>query len=351
MTSSTAAGGSTVSNLGRALAEKSRASPVIVGAGALYVLMALYFAFRSDRFLTADNASVVATQVAVLGLVTLGQMIVLLSGGFDLSISGVAPLAAVLFVSLSNDGSPTLVALVLVLLAGGFIGTLNGLIVTKLKVNPLITTLGSMSICQGLAFVVTDGRTVPLDSVGASFLADSTPLGVPVFVLVFFGIAAVLLVYLKWTIPGRALYAVGGGHEAARLAGMRVDLAKTSAFAISSTLAALAGIVVSSQLLAGAPTIGSDMTLTSIAAAVLGGVSLYGGIGGVLGTLLGIVIIGTLRNGLALLEVSAFYQLIATGFVLLIAVSMAQMKLPSRRRRAGLAPGTPSVKTEERTAA
>jgi ribose transport system permease protein len=172
-----------------------------------------------------------------------------------------------------------------------------------------------------------------------------------VFVLVFFGIAAALFVYLKWTVPGRALYAVGGGHEAARLAGMRADLTQASAFAISSTLAALAGIVLASQLLAGAPTVGADMTLTSLTAAVLGGASLHGGIGGVLGTLLGIVIIGTLRNGLALLEVSAFYQLIATGFVLLIAISMARLKLPSRRKKARLAPDNSSGSIDERTAA
>ncbi|WP_236794778.1 ABC transporter permease [Amycolatopsis sp. GM8] len=326
-------GGITVGNLGRALAERARPSPVMVGAGTLCVLLIVYFAASTDRFLTAGNAGVVATQVAVLGLVTLGQMIVLLAGGFDISISGVVPLSAVIFVSLANTGMSTFLVCVVVLVAGALIGTVNGLIVTKLKVNPLIATLGTMSICQGFAFVVTDGNTVPLESAGAGFLADSTPFGVPVFVLVFIGIAAALFVYLKWTIPGRALYAVGGGPEAARLAGMRADLTKTSAFAISATLAALAGIVLSSQLLAGSPSIGADMTLTSITAAVLGGASLHGGIGGVPGTLLGIVIIGTLRNGLALLEVSAFYQLVATGFVLLIAVSMAQMKLPGRRKK------------------
>ncbi|GAA1828591.1 ribose ABC transporter permease [Pseudonocardia ailaonensis] len=337
--------------LGRVLTERARPSPVIVGAGSLCVLLVVAFAVSTDRFLTADNAGVVATQVAVLGLVTLGQMIVLLAGGFDISISGVVPLSAVLYVTLSNAGMPTVVVLVVVLLAGALIGTVNGLIVTKLKVNPLIATLGTMSVCQGFAFVVTDGRTVPLESAGAGFLADRTPFGVPVFVLVFIGIAAALFVYLKWTIPGRALYAVGGGPEAARLAGMRADLTKTSAFAISATLAALAGIVLSSQLLAGAPSVGADMTLTSITAAVLGGASLHGGIGGVPGTLLGIVIIGTLRDGLALLEVSAFYQLVATGFVLLIAVSMAQLKLPARRRRSRPAPENHVPdKTYERTA-
>jgi ribose transport system permease protein len=299
----------------------------------LYLLLVIFFASQNSRFLTADNARVIATQGAVLGIVTLGQMIVLLAGGFDLSISGVVPLSAVCFVLFSNGGLPGSLAGALAVLIGAAVGVGNGAIVTKLKVNPLIATLGTLSICQGTAYVVTDGRTKPLDSTAAAGIARPTALDVPVFVIVFLAIAAVMFIVLRWSIPGRAIYAVGGGREAARLAGMRVDFTQGSAFVVSGALSGLAGVVLASQLLAGAPSVGSEMTLTSISAAVLGGVALQGGVGGVPGTLLGILIIGTLRNGLALLEISAFYQLIATGAVLLLAVIMGRIRIPFRRTR------------------
>lgn len=318
-----------------------RISPVLGGAGSLYVVLVIFFAVQNDRFLSTNNAKVIATQGAVLGLAALGQMFVLLAGGFDLSISGVVPLTAVTFVLLCNAGVPALLAGLLAVLAGATVGAVNGLVVTKLKVNPLITTLATMSVCQGLAFVIVDGSTEPLDSIGASRIADPTPLGVPYFVLVFFAIAALLFVVLRWTIPGRALYAVGGGREAARLAGMRVDLTQSSAFVVSGALAGVAGIVLASQLLAGAPGVGSEMTLSSVSAAVLGGTSLHGGVASVPGVLLGVLIIGTLRNGLALLEVSPFYQPIATGGVLLLAVSMTQIRLPFPRRSRPATPPSP----------
>lgn len=311
----------------RGFAWLQRIPPAIARAAILYIILVIVLATQSSQVLTVDNAQVVATQVAVLGIVSLGHMLVLIGGGFDLSISGVIPLGAVTYVQLANTTIGTPAAFTITLLVGGTVGAVNGILVTKLRINPLIATLATLSICEGLAYLVTDGRTVPMEQAGPAFINHSTPFGVPAFVLVFVGLAVVIFAVLRWTVPGRAIYAVGGGREAARLAGMRVNVIQAATFVASSILAAVAGIVLASQLRAGSPNLAADMNLNSITAVVLGGASLTGGVGSVIGTVLGVLILGTLSNGLALMQVSAYYQLVATGCVLIVAVSFAQLRL------------------------
>lgn len=303
--------------------------PVLLGAIVLYIFLLVLFGASTDSFFSVSNARSLLTQIAVLGIVAFGQLLVILSGGFDLSVAGVIPLAGVLFVSLSNSGVSTIGTLIIVVVICLVYGSINGFFVTALEVSPLVATLATMSIAQGLAFTVTNGLTSPLANASAAFLSQTRLAGVPVFAYIFVGIAMALFVVLKWTVYGRSIYATGGGREAARLSGMRVGLITTSSYALSGGFAGLAGIILASQLLAGSPTVGADMALTSIAAVVLGGAALRGGVGGVGGTLVGILILGTLTNGMALLEVPTFYQLIATGLVLLIAVSIGRARFRS----------------------
>ncbi|QOZ23794.1 ABC transporter permease [Bradyrhizobium sp. CCBAU 51753] len=296
------------------------------GMGFFYLLIVVSLSFASPFFLTWTNAANVLTNVTVLGIVALGQSLAIISGGFDLSVGGVLPLGSVLFALFSNAGVSVPVAIALVILIGAIVGLINGLIITKIKISPLIVTLGTLSITAGLAYAVTDGVTVPLTNADAGVLADPAFANVPWYVVSFVVLALASSFLLSATVYGRMLYSVGGNPEASRLAGIRVDLVTISVYVLCGSLAAFAGVVVSNELLAGSATVGSDAALSSITAVVLGGASLSGGVGNMGGTLIGVLILGTMANGLALLHVPSFYQQIVTGTILLIGVSFARLR-------------------------
>ena len=286
----------------------------------------IFFAWRTDGFLTTRNGLVILSNASVIGIVSLGQVRTIIAGGFDLSVSGTVPLGSVLFAVLVNAGWPVLPAALLVMAAGAAVGLINGLIVAKGGITPLITTLGTMSIAGGLALTIADGIQIPLDDRADGVLARSTIGSVNNQVWMFIGLSLLLLLVLRYTVYGRYLYAVGGNHEAARLAGIPVDAVTASVYVASGALAALAGAVLASQLLTGSGTAGTDSALQSIAAVILGGASLAGGVGGVPGTVVGVLVLGTLANGMAVMSVPSFYQTMATGVVLLIAVGISQIR-------------------------
>jgi ribose/xylose/arabinose/galactoside ABC-type transport system permease subunit len=290
----------------------------------------VYFSSRSDAFFTRDNTLNILVDAGVIGIVSLGQALTVISGGFDLSVSGTVPLGAVIFAKLVNSGHGVLTSLVVVLAVGAASGLVNGLIVAKAKINPLITTLGTLSVTGGLALTIANGVQVPFTDPTDSVLADPSLLGVNNHVWIFLGLSVLLYLALRYTVFGRYLYAVGGNREAARLAGVRVDAVTISVYVCSAALATLAGAILASQLLTGSGTAGTNSALQSIAAVILGGASLSGGIGGVPGTLIGVLILGTLANGMAILSVASFYQTIATGVVLLLAVGVSQLRRGSR---------------------
>ena len=298
----------------------------VLGIGAFYVLILIFFSLASPQFLTYSNVINVLTNVSVIGIVALGQALAIISGGFDLSVSGVVPLGAVAFALLTNAGAPVSIAVLAVVAAGACVGLVNGLIVTKLGINPLITTLGTLSISAGSAYSLSSGVTIPLASMGAGVLADQAWSGVSYYLLAFVLLSLAAFLALRFTVFGRMLYAIGGNREASRLAGMRVDLMTIVIYMQCAALAAFAGVVVASQLLAGSATVGADAALTSIAAVVLGGASLTGGVGGIPGTLIGVLVLGTIANGMVLLQVPAFYQQIATGVILLLGVGFARLR-------------------------
>lgn len=312
-----------------ALNENSMRGVILAG---FLVAVIVFFSTRSDAFFTSDNALNILVNASVIGIVSLGQALTIISGGFDLSVSGTVPLGGVLFAILLNDGHSLLVSLAGVLLAGAAAGLVNGLIVAKANINPLIATLGTMSVTGGLALTIADGIQIPFedpDKGGA--LTDKSLLGVNNHVWLLLGLSLVVFLALRYTVFGRYLYTVGGNREAARLAGIRVDAVTVSVYVCSAVLATLAGAILASQLLTGSGTAGTDSGLQSIAAVILGGASLSGGVGGVPGTLIGVLILGTLANGMAILSVPAFYQTIATGVVLLLAVGISQIRRISRR--------------------
>lgn len=303
-----------------------RAAFQVLGTGTFYLLVLVGFSLASRHFLTYSNALNVLSNVTVIGIVSLGQALTIISGGFDLSVSGTVPLGAVAFTLAINAGIPEGLAIVGVAICGALVGLINGLIITRLKINPLITTLGTMSIGVGLAYTLSNGVTIPFADPDAGVLADKAFGDVAWYLIAFLLLTVVLFLVSRFTVFGRMLYAVGGSREASRLAGMRVDLITVVVYMLCSALATFAGMVVASQLLAGSATVGADAALSSIASVVLGGASLTGGVGGIPGTLLGVLVLGTIANGMALLQVPAFYQQIATGLILLLGVGFARLR-------------------------
>jgi len=298
---------------------------------AFLVLLMIVFSLATPQFFTLDNFEVVLSNAAVIGVVCVGQTFVIISGGFDLSVAGVIPLTSVVFALMANSGMPFLLALLLVLIGGAVFGAFNGVLVSKVHISPLIATLATTSIAGGLAFSISQGLSVPFKNENTGVLADRGLFGIPNQIFLFILVVLLAFVVLRYTIYGRSVYAIGGNSEASRLAGMRVDVMLISVYALSGMLAGLGGVVLSSQLLSGSGTIGTDSSLTSIAAVVLGGAALTGGVGSVWGTVFGVLVLGVLSNGLALLQVSSFYQTIATGCVLLIAVGFGRLTSRSSR--------------------
>lgn len=296
------------------------------------VLIAAFFTSQDEGFLTTRNGLNILVNASVIGIVSLGQAFALISGGFDLSVGGIVPLGSVTFALLVNAGYGVPSALLIILLFGAAWGVVNGLLIAKARINPLIATLGTLSVAGGLALTLADGVQVPFADVSDGVLTRRSLFDVNNHVWMFLGLAVLVLVVLRYTAYGRQLYAVGGNKQAARLAGIRVDLITVSVYVVSGALAALAGAVLASQLLTGSGTAGTNSGLQSITAVILGGASLSGGVGGVPGTVIGVLILGALANGMAILQVPSFYQTMATGVVLLLAVGISQFR--SARRAA-----------------
>jgi ribose/xylose/arabinose/galactoside ABC-type transport system permease subunit len=298
--------------------------------GFFLVVVVVFFSIASDRFLTPNNATTIISTASVIMLVSLGQLLVVISGGFDLSIGGVVPLASVVFATLTTAGWGMPGALGVTLLVGLAVGLANTLFIVRLKINPLITTLATTSVTAGIAFTIAGGQTLSVPA-EAGLLGDKAIGSLPWHVLLMVLLVIVLHLVLQHTLYGRRIYMTGGNPEAARLAGVRTLLVGGSVYSISAVLAALAGVVLASQLLAASGGIGANITMQSLAAVVLGGAALTGGRGTVVGAVIGVLLLGVIANGMTILLVPSFYQQVVTGLVLLAAVTLSRFQDRSRR--------------------
>lgn len=286
------------------------------------VILSIALSQLSDNFLTTSNLLTVMRQVSINALIAFGMTYVILTAGIDLSVGSMLALAGVICAALISSGMDALSACGLTLLAGAAMGMLNGLIVTRGKAAPFIATLATMTIFRGLTQAYTEGRPISgmnnelFDLIGNGYVLSLIPIPV-VLMFIVFGIAWFIL---NRTAFGRHTYAVGGNEEASRISGVRVDRVKVMVFTLSGLMAALAGIVLTSRLDSAQPTAGVGYELDAIAAVVLGGTSLSGGRGWIIGTLIGALLIGVLNNGLNLLNVPSAYQLVTKGVVILLAV-------------------------------
>lgn len=287
---------------------------------ALIVLVAV-LAIVADNFLSAYNVSVVARQAAFVGLVALGQTLVLLVGGIDLSVGAAAGLSAIVgSIALTQWGIHPWLIIPFTMLFGFALGSINGAFVAGLRLNPFIVTLATWEIFAGLTLVITKGYPIRPLGPEFSFFGQGSVLGVPIPVALFILSALVLLWMLRQTRFGRNIFAVGGNYDAAILAGIRVRWVEFVAFGLAGMFAALAGILFASRMDAGQPSVGEGWLMGAITAAILGGTSLRGGQGSIVGTVLGALLLAVLANGTVLMNVSGFWQRVLVGFVVLVAV-------------------------------
>ena len=289
---------------------------------AVLVLMAIAFGLLSPTFLDPGNLTNILKQASLLGFVALGMCFVLIGGGLDLSVGSVVALSSVLIAGLSAT-LPPIVGIHVALLSGILVGVVNGYFVTAFNFQPIIVTISTMTIVRGIAMAYSDSRpifgTLPDE---LFLLADGVVLGLPVPALLFFLACAISAFFLRYTDLGRQIYQVGGNEEAARLAGINVARVKIVTYAISGFLSAFAGLMLVARMQSGeAVRTGIGWELDAIAAAAIGGVSIMGGIGTVVGTLCGALIIGMLANAFNLLGVNPYWQRIVIGIVLAIAVA------------------------------
>jgi ribose transport system permease protein len=295
-------------------------------AGGLIVLLVLFGAMTlaSDEFLTGDNLANLARQVAIFGIIAVGQLLVILTAGIDLSVGSVLGLTGCVTAQLLVEGMPVPLAIVVGLFVGIGLGLFNGALVAYGKLPPFIVTLGMLGIARGLVLVLTDASTVqPLPDSFAN-IANGDFLGLPNLLWMFAVVVAVTSFVLRRTVFGRYIYAVGSNPESARLAGVPVTAVLVSVYAIAGLLAAVGGVLFASRLGAGIPTAGTGYELNAIAACVIGGASLFGAKGGAFGAAAGALIVATLNNGGNLLAVNAFYLQIIIGALILIAVAFDQ---------------------------
>ena len=287
-----------------------------------FLLLCVALTFLNKYFLTPENISNILLQTSINGILAMGMTLVILTGGIDLSVGSVlafSSIVAATFVTGDNPQSP-LVALLVGILTGAVLGLINGCIVAYLKIPSFVATLGMLSVARGLTYAYTGGMPVPNLSESFLNLGEGFFFGVPMPVLIFLLIFAILWVVLNHTTYGRSVYAVGGNVKSARTAGIATKPVTASVYVIAGLLAGLGGLILTARTSSALPQAGVSYELDAIAAVVIGGTSLSGGVGSIAGTLLGALIIGTINNGLDLLGVSSAYQQIVKGCIIVVAV-------------------------------
>ncbi|MDU4127325.1 ABC transporter permease [Pantoea sp.] len=284
------------------------------------LIIVVTFSFLSPVFFTLPNLLNILQQSSINALIALGMTLVIISGGIDLSVGPTAALSAVLGATLMVAGVPVPLAILATLGVGALCGLFSGTLIAYAGLQPFIVTLGGLSLFRAIALIYTGGN--PIFGIPLSFrsVVNSTLFGVPMPIVVVAMIALLLWTVMNKTPLGEYILAIGGNEEAARVAGVPVKRTKVTVYIFSGLLASLASLILIGRLGAAEPTIGNLWELDAIAAAAIGGASLMGGKGSVFGTLIGVIILGVLRNGLTLLNIQAFYQLLATGLIIIIAM-------------------------------
>ena len=315
---------------------------------ALFILLVV-FSILSPNFMTIENLVIMSKHVAINAILVLGMTFVILTGGIDLSVGAVVGFSGMISGGLIYEGLVLnffgvtvyfcVPVVMLIAVTIGTLGLINGLLITRFKVAPFIATLGTMYIARGFALLRSGGRTFPnlvgdpaLKNTGFPILGEGSFLSIPYIIWILIVLGALSTYTAKKTPLGRHVYAVGGNESAARLSGIRVKNVKLIVYMFSGFTSAIVGLIVSSQLVASHPATGESFEMNAIAAAVLGGVSLAGGRGGIGGAIIGAFVIGVLEDGLIMLGVSSFWQIVIKGIVIITAVVVDQLQAEMQRK-------------------
>lgn len=288
------------------------------------LLVAAFFSYKSARFGTFDNLQSILVAAAPFALIALGQTLVILTGGIDLSVGSVIAVAGMsaAWVSVHVDGGGIWLPIIAGVLAGLIVGCVNGLVISNLNVPPFIATLGTMTLGSGMAYVIGGGA--PINGLPDSFgwLANQRILGLTIPVLVMIVGIVVFAIIMRNTTFGMRVYAIGGNMNAAQIAGVKTKGVLLRVYAFSGILAGLSGVMLASRVISGPPNLGLGFELDAIAAVVIGGASMTGGRGTIIGTAIGLLLIQTLNNGLDIMTVPAYWQKVVKGLLIVVAVAL-----------------------------
>jgi len=306
------------------LVEKNIADKI--GLVLVLIIISGVLSILSPAFLTKTNLLNVLLSASTIGIVASGMTLVILSGGLDLSVGSMVALSGSLIAVLLNYGISLPVACVITLLLGVVLGGINSFFITKLSINALITTLGTMMIYRGAAYLVAGGSAVYINNDAFIVLGTGTFFSVPNPVIVLIVTFLVFYFALSKTVFGRNVYVIGGNKEAARLCGININKYSLLIYIVSAVMSVIAGVILAGRMTSGQPTAANGLEMDVITAVILGGVAMSGGSGSMVGTILGVLILSVFRNGLLLLNVDSFYQYIASGSLLLFAVAFDQIR-------------------------
>lgn len=298
-----------------------RSDPLIVALlVALGVLIAGIGVQRPGIFFLPVNLLNIGQAITMIGLVALAQTLVIIMGGLDISVGSIVGLTSIVIALAMRDNNSLPGGIATGLLVGAFAGLINGLLITQGGIEPVIATLGTMAVFRGAAFIVTNGAPIGIMSKPFNLIGSGRLAQIPIPLLILIAVTVAFYIFLNYTDVGRNIFAIGGNAIAARMSGIHIERYRLGVYMLSGLVAGIAGIILTARSNAGQPNSGVGLELESITAAALGGTAMAGGKGSVLGTVLGVLIIGVLNNGMILLGVSQFYQFIARGALLIIAV-------------------------------
>lgn len=290
------------------------------------ILLCVVLSIASPYFLKQRNLFSVLRQISAIAIMAVGQALIIITGGIDLSVGSMLGLMGVLTAVFSAWNLPPIFVFVLVIFCGILLGSINGLLITKVNITPFIVTIGMMNIARGLSLLITGGMPIHVDS-RINFLGGGYLGPIPFSVVIMALVAAAAILFAARTLPGRNVYAVGNNDRAAELSGVRVHRVKIMVYAITGALCALAGIIIAGTLNSADPNSGKGYEMDVIAAVILGGTSMAGGEGTIMGVLIGAALMGVLRNAFVLLGISAYLQIVTIGVVIIGAVAIDSIKI------------------------
>ena len=293
-----------------------------------FIVTCVILSLATPQFLSVANWTIIITQVSINALLAFGITFVIITGGIDLSVGSIVAVTGVVAASLAQNGNyPLIIVIAGGLVAGLAFGLFNGFLVTKSKIAPFIVTLGTMTIGRGLALILSNGRPVSNLSDSFNAIGNGKFMGLPIPIIILLVVFFICSITLRKTVFGRYVYAVGGNEQAAWASGINVSKIKLAAYAICGALSGLAGILLAARISTGQPNSGMGFELDAIAAVVIGGTSTTGGRGTMIGTLIGVLLIGVINNGLDLMNVTSYYQQVIMGLIIIGAVLMDSWSL------------------------